>query len=229
MNALQRAVPLPQVEIVVDRALRRPVLRHRLPLTAGREHIKNTIQHFAHITPCAGARRAWLAGSAAQSASIPPRSDRSITQALAARRQMVFLRPHVAPHRKLAPHIGHNRLLRFNNFSERFQHTAARVRMRYWSTSTLSIGRENRLPETSCTAGLGRILSVRASPKPKHWKLIYHGVILMRGKRAWSEVSRRRLASSGERPPSRNRERSPARGVAGQSAATFRDGACHTR
>ena len=49
MDALQRAVPVPQHEVVVRRALRRQILRQRLPLAAGREHVEDRVQNLAHI------------------------------------------------------------------------------------------------------------------------------------------------------------------------------------
>jgi hypothetical protein len=49
MEALQRAVPIPQREVVMRRALRRQVLRHSLPLTAGREHVEDRVQDLADV------------------------------------------------------------------------------------------------------------------------------------------------------------------------------------
>src|SRR6266566_9279480 len=49
MNALQCAIPSPQVEIGPYRALRRQVLGQRLPLAARRQHVENAVQNLAHI------------------------------------------------------------------------------------------------------------------------------------------------------------------------------------
>ena len=49
VDALQRAVPVPQHEVVMRRALRRQVLRQRLPLAAGRQHVEDRVQNLAHI------------------------------------------------------------------------------------------------------------------------------------------------------------------------------------
>src|SRR5205085_6653742 len=61
MNALQRAVPIPQHEVGMRGALRWQILRQRLPLTARREHIEDRIQNFADVhlapTPTALGRR----------------------------------------------------------------------------------------------------------------------------------------------------------------------------
>ena len=49
MDASQGAVPFPQVEVVVHRALRRQVLGQRGPLAAGRQHVEDAVQDFADI------------------------------------------------------------------------------------------------------------------------------------------------------------------------------------
>ena len=58
MDALQRAVPIPQHEIRMRGALRRQILRQRLPLRA---HIEDRVQNFADVhlapTPTAFGRR----------------------------------------------------------------------------------------------------------------------------------------------------------------------------
>src|SRR5262245_1987620 len=60
MDAFQRAVPVPKFEIVVHRALRRQVFRHRLPLAPGPQHVENPIQDPAHIhRPFASAVSRW--------------------------------------------------------------------------------------------------------------------------------------------------------------------------
>src|SRR5205823_3436530 len=61
MDALQRAVPIPQHEVGMRGALRRQILRQRLPLAARREHIENRVENFADVhlapTPTAFSRR----------------------------------------------------------------------------------------------------------------------------------------------------------------------------
>jgi hypothetical protein len=49
MDPLQRAVPVPEFEIVVHRALRRQVFGQCLPLASGPEHIENPVQDLAHV------------------------------------------------------------------------------------------------------------------------------------------------------------------------------------
>jgi len=53
MDALQRAVPIPQHERRMRGALRRQILRQRLPLAARREHIEDRVQNLAdvHLAP----------------------------------------------------------------------------------------------------------------------------------------------------------------------------------
>src|SRR6476646_4947904 len=46
MDAIERAVPSPQVKIVVHRAARRQVLRDRSPLATGAQHIHQAIDYL---------------------------------------------------------------------------------------------------------------------------------------------------------------------------------------
>ena len=47
VDASQRAVPIPQVQVLPDRAARRQVLRKRLPLTARPKHVEDGVQDLA--------------------------------------------------------------------------------------------------------------------------------------------------------------------------------------
>ena len=49
MDALQCAIPAPQVEIGPYRALRWQVFGQSLPLAAGRQHVEDAVQNLAHI------------------------------------------------------------------------------------------------------------------------------------------------------------------------------------
>ena len=49
MDALQSAVPTPQLEVIVNRAAWWQVFRNRPPLAAGTQSIQNAVHHFAHI------------------------------------------------------------------------------------------------------------------------------------------------------------------------------------
>src|SRR5215472_12514348 len=57
MDALQRAVPIPQHEVGMRRALWRQILRQRLPLAPRREHVEDRVQNLAniHLAPPAAA------------------------------------------------------------------------------------------------------------------------------------------------------------------------------
>lgn len=61
MDALQRAVPVPQVEIVVDRALGRKVLGQPLPLAARPQNVEDGVEHLADIdlAPAPAALGGW--------------------------------------------------------------------------------------------------------------------------------------------------------------------------
>ena len=49
VDALQRAVPIPQLEIMVHRAFRRQILGQRLPLAAGPQQVKKAVENLAHV------------------------------------------------------------------------------------------------------------------------------------------------------------------------------------
>ena len=49
VDAFHSAIPVPELEIVVHRALRRQVFGQRLPLASGPEHVENPVQDFAHV------------------------------------------------------------------------------------------------------------------------------------------------------------------------------------
>ena len=51
MDARQRAVPAPQIKVVIHRALRRQVLGHRRPLAARRQHVEKPVQNLTDINP----------------------------------------------------------------------------------------------------------------------------------------------------------------------------------
>lgn len=73
MNTAERAIPVPQVEIAEQRALRRQVLRHGPPLAARAENIKQAVENLAHIdrTPATAALGSGIKGSTSpHSASV---------------------------------------------------------------------------------------------------------------------------------------------------------------
>jgi hypothetical protein len=60
MDARERAVPLPQVQVVPDDAARRQVLRQRFSLAPGPEHVEDRVQHLPDVDaprPTAPVRR----------------------------------------------------------------------------------------------------------------------------------------------------------------------------
>ena len=97
VDAFQRAVPIPQAEIVVRRALRRQILGQSLPLTAGRQHIEDRVQHFAdvHLAPPAAAlgRR----DHRLDQRPFAIRQVAGISKTLASRDMTMFCCPHVVP------------------------------------------------------------------------------------------------------------------------------------
>ena len=94
MDAVERAVPAPQIEIIVDRRARRQVLGDRPPLAAGAQNIHQAVDDFAHVhrPPVAAAlprrderlrQRPFLVGQVAR-----------IAQLAAVIATPIFIRPH---------------------------------------------------------------------------------------------------------------------------------------
>ena len=49
MNAIKRAVPVPQIKITMHRRARREVFGHRPPLATGGQNVHHTIDHFSDV------------------------------------------------------------------------------------------------------------------------------------------------------------------------------------
>src|SRR5271154_6992909 len=97
MDALQRAVPIPQAKVVVRRALRRQILGQSLPLAAGRQHIEDGVQDFAdvHLAPSTA-----TLGRRDHRLDQPPfgiRQVAGISQTRTSCHPAVFCCPHVVP------------------------------------------------------------------------------------------------------------------------------------
>ena len=56
MDTLQRAVPIPQREIIVRRGLRRQDYRQGAPLATGLQNVENTVHHLAPEPAALGGR-----------------------------------------------------------------------------------------------------------------------------------------------------------------------------
>ena len=93
----QRAVPSPQLEIAVHRALRRKILRQMAPRTAGLQHIKQPADHRADVDL---ARSAAAFGRRDQRRKDRPFAIRQIAR-ISQRRSVIacsaLFRPHVVP------------------------------------------------------------------------------------------------------------------------------------
>jgi hypothetical protein len=48
MDAIERAIPAPQIEVIVQRRARRQVFRDRPPLAAGRQNVHEAVHDLAH-------------------------------------------------------------------------------------------------------------------------------------------------------------------------------------
>ena len=96
VDAGQRAVPVPQHEVIVRSALRRQVLRQGLPLAAGRQHVANGVQNLADIhVPRPAAVLGWWYHRLNQRPLGVGEVTR-ITKAMPLRRVAVFRLPHQA-------------------------------------------------------------------------------------------------------------------------------------
>src|SRR5580693_5095359 len=119
--ALQRAVPIPQLEIMVHRALRRQILGQRLPLAAGPQQVEKAVDDLAHVdiprppaTSCRWDHRRhqgpFFIGEITR-----------ITQILTSCRSTMFRCPHRSLSAPVNQHLpgNHNRLIRLNKFLDR--------------------------------------------------------------------------------------------------------------
>ena len=114
MDEIERAIPTPQVEIIVQGRARRQVFRDGPPLTSGGENIHEAVHNLAHdycafVATALAWRDQWfdqfpfvvgeVAGIAQMAAVIPG---------------AIFIRPHRRPLR-IRPHpLNHKRLIGFN-------------------------------------------------------------------------------------------------------------------
>src|SRR3712207_2034770 len=100
MNAAERAVPLPQVEILPDRAAGRQILWQCLPLAAGPQHVEDGVEHLADIY---GARSSTALGRADQRLDQRPLHIRQVAlvaQPAPIRCPAMLRLPHAAPRSK---------------------------------------------------------------------------------------------------------------------------------
>src|SRR4029077_11222422 len=97
VDSFQRAVPIPQHEIRMRGALRRQILRQRLPLAARREHIEDRVQNFAdvHLAPTPTAFGRWYRRFDQRPLAVAQITR--IAQTMAVGSTAVFRLPHSAP------------------------------------------------------------------------------------------------------------------------------------
>ena len=119
VDALERAVPVPQHEVVMCRRLRRQVLGQRRPLAARPKNIEDPVEHLADVH--VARPTAAPAGSLARSAPTPHPSDRSGNASRAVRRLagVQASTSRTPPECFGCPTMNHKRLIRFNNFLDR--------------------------------------------------------------------------------------------------------------
>ena len=119
VDALERAVPVPQHEVVMCRRLRRQVLGQRRPLAARPKNIEDPVEHLADVH--VARPTAAPAGSLARSAPTPHPSDRSGNASRAVQRLagVQASTSRTPPECFGCPTMNHKRLIRFNNFLDR--------------------------------------------------------------------------------------------------------------
>src|SRR6202011_5742466 len=97
MDALQRAVPIPQHEVGMRGAFRRQILRQRLPLAARREHIEDRVQNLAdvHLAPTPTMFGRWYRRFDQRPLAVAQIAW--VAQAVAVGSTAMFRLPHSAP------------------------------------------------------------------------------------------------------------------------------------
>src|SRR5207244_13484029 len=97
MDALQRAVPIPQHEVGMRAAFRRQILRQRVPLAPRREYIEDRVQNLAnvHLAPTTTAFGRWYRRFDQRPLAVAQIAW--VAQAVAVGRTAMFRLPHPAP------------------------------------------------------------------------------------------------------------------------------------
>jgi len=104
VDALQRAVPIPQHEVRMRCTLRRQVLRQRLPLATRREHIEDCVENLANIHLAPTAATLGRRDHRLDQRPFGIRQIARVSQAASIRRAAVFGFPHRAlPQENHAP------------------------------------------------------------------------------------------------------------------------------
>ena len=120
MDALQRAIPGPQVKIGPHCALRWQVFWQRLPLAACPQHVENSVQNLAHVDRALAAAVLARWDHGLDKRPFGTGQITRITKTAAVRSNAMFRLPHRAlPLANQAPTQNHNRFIRLNNFPDR--------------------------------------------------------------------------------------------------------------
>src|SRR5271166_3881900 len=101
VDAIERAIPVPQAEIIMHGATRRQVFGQIAPLAAGAEDVHHAVHHLAHDDPPLAA--ASLAGRDERLHERPFLVGQIawITQPVAIVAGAIFGRPHAAPRKRI--------------------------------------------------------------------------------------------------------------------------------
>ena len=121
VDALQRAVPIPQLEIMVHRAFRRQIPGQRLPLAASPQQIEKAVENLAHVDPPRPAAASCRWDHRRHQSPFFISEITRITQTLTPCRSTMFRCPHrpfLSPANQHLPG-NHNRFIRLNKFLDR--------------------------------------------------------------------------------------------------------------
>src|SRR5215217_1450501 len=97
VDASQRPVPVPQVEVLPDGAARRQVLRQRLPLTPRPEHIKDRVEDLTNVHCSRAAAALCRTDQRSHQRPFGLRQITLVTQAAPVGGRSMFRLPHEAP------------------------------------------------------------------------------------------------------------------------------------
>ena len=120
VDALERAVPTPKVEVIVEGRARRQILRDGAPLAAGAENVHEAVDNLAYVDV---ALVAAAFGRRNQRYDMPPLGVGQIAriaQPTAVIASAVFVGPHWRPLRRFGPPLlNHKQFQQFVKFSDR--------------------------------------------------------------------------------------------------------------
>src|SRR5258706_4886713 len=167
MDAIQRAVVAPQVEIVEKCAARRQVFRDRTPLASRAQNIHDPVHHFAHldmalVAAAFGGRDQWF--------DIRPFIVGQVTrisQFAAVVTSAVLRRPHRGAPLESGHHFESQTIQRIQNvFGRTLRYTSSYLTLRH-NRSTNTLSRQAPLP--SMLMAIPFLINTPVNAAPVNW------------------------------------------------------------